>query len=145
VAEAAIAALRGPFAVLDRHLAAGGFVVGGRFTVADINLAEVVRYAMPAPELFDDAPALRRWLTACHDRPAFRRMMAERETDAGMARAERRHLLPPRQMVAAEPVRERDRRPLARHLVVDRAVAALEPADRAARHPPHGRRAVPRQ
>jgi glutathione S-transferase len=59
VAEAAIAALRGPFAVLDRHLAAGGFVVGERFTVADINLAEVVRYAMPAPELFDDAPALR--------------------------------------------------------------------------------------
>lgn len=81
VAEAAIAALRGPFAVLDRHLAAHGFVVNGRFTVADINVAEVVRYAMPAPELFDAAPALRRWLAACHDRPAFKRMMAERERE----------------------------------------------------------------
>ncbi len=81
VAGAAIAALRGPFAVLDRHLAADGFVVGGRFTVADINVAEVVRYAMPAPELFDGAPAVRRWLAACHDRPAFKRMMAERERE----------------------------------------------------------------
>jgi glutathione S-transferase len=81
VAEAAVAALRAPFAVLDRHLAASGFVVGGRFTVADINVAEVVRYAMPAPELFADAPALRRWLAACHDRPAFKRMMAERERE----------------------------------------------------------------
>lgn len=81
IAEAAIAALRDPFSVLDRHLAANGFVVGGRFTVADINVAEVVRYAMPAPELFDAAPALRRWLAACHDRPAFKRMMAERERE----------------------------------------------------------------
>jgi glutathione S-transferase len=81
VAEAAVAALRAPFAVLDRHLATSGFMVGGRFTVADINVAEVVRYAMPAPELFADTPALRRWLAACHDRPAFKRMMAERERE----------------------------------------------------------------
>lgn len=81
VAEAAIAALHGPFAVLDRHLAANGFVVGGRFTVADINVAEVVRYAMPAPELFAAAPAVKAWLAACHDRPAFKRMMAERERE----------------------------------------------------------------
>lgn len=81
VAEAAIAALRGPFAVLDRHLATNGFMVGGRFTVADINVAEVVRYAMPAPELFAATPAVKAWLAACHDRPAFKRMMAERERE----------------------------------------------------------------
>lgn len=81
VAEAAIAALRAPFAVLDRHLAANRFMVGGRLTVADINVAEVLRYAMPAPKLFEGAPAVKAWLAACHDRPAFKRMMAERERE----------------------------------------------------------------
>lgn len=81
VAEAAVAALRAPFAVLDRHLSASPWMVGGRFTVADINTAEVVRYAMPAPELFAAAPAVKAWLAACHDRPAFKRMMAERERE----------------------------------------------------------------
>jgi glutathione S-transferase len=36
---AAVAALKAPFAVLDAALAKDGFVVGGRFTVADLNLA----------------------------------------------------------------------------------------------------------
>ncbi len=82
VAQAAIAALRGPFAVLDRHLAAhGGYAVGHRFTVADINLAECVRYASVAPELFDAAPAVKGWLAACQSRPAFRAMWAKRDAE----------------------------------------------------------------
>ena len=81
VAQAAIDALRKPLEVLDQALAARGFLVGGRFTVADINAAEVVRYALPAPELFEATPALRRWLAACHDRPAYKRMMADRELE----------------------------------------------------------------
>lgn len=82
VAQAAIAALRGPFAVLDRHLAAhGGYAVGNRFTVADINLAECVRYASVAPELFDAAPAVKAWLAACQARPAFRAMWAKRDAE----------------------------------------------------------------
>jgi glutathione S-transferase len=81
-ADAAVAALRKPFAVLDAHLkASGGVMVGGRFTVADVNVAEVVRYARPAPELFADAPHVEAWLTACHARPAFMAMMAEREKE----------------------------------------------------------------
>ena len=80
VALASIAALRAPFAVLDAHLSAhGGFAVGGRFTVADINLAEVVRYALPAPDLFEAAPNVKAWLAACQARPAFRRMWQERD------------------------------------------------------------------
>ena len=58
-----------------------GFLVGGRFTVADVNVAEVVRYALAAPELFEATPALRRWLEACHARPGFKRMMADRELE----------------------------------------------------------------
>jgi glutathione S-transferase len=77
-ADAAVAALAAPFAVLDAALAATGFVVGGRFTVADVNLAEVIRYAQPAPELFEAAPHVKAWLEACHARPAFKRMMEER-------------------------------------------------------------------
>ena len=73
--------LRRPMSRLEAHLGEREWMVGGRFTAADINVAEVVRYAMPAPELFDAAPALRRWLAACHDRPAFKRMMAERERE----------------------------------------------------------------
>jgi glutathione S-transferase len=81
VALAAIEALRRPFAVLDQALAQSGFLVGGRFTVADLNVAEVVRYALPAPELFEAVPTVRAWLETCHARPAFRRMMEERERE----------------------------------------------------------------
>jgi glutathione S-transferase len=80
-ADAAVAALRAPVAVLDRALAATGFLVGGRFTVADINVAEVMRYALPAPELFTDAPHVKAWIAACHARPAYQRMMAERDKE----------------------------------------------------------------
>ncbi len=81
IAQAGIAALRAPFAVLDKALAGKDWLVGDRFTVADINTAEVIRYAMPAQELFDAAPNVKRWLAACHARPAFQRMMAEREQE----------------------------------------------------------------
>jgi glutathione S-transferase len=81
LAQAAIESLRAPFAVLDGHLAASGHVVGGRFTVADINTAEVFRYAMPAAELFEAAPRVKAWLAACHARPAFKAMWAKREAE----------------------------------------------------------------
>src|SRR4029079_5164226 len=74
IAAAAIEALRAPFAVLDKHLSASGYIVGGRFTVSDINTAEIVRYASPAPELFEAAPRVKAWLAACQSRPAFKSM-----------------------------------------------------------------------
>lgn len=81
LADQAVIDLRGPFKVLDEALAATGFLVGGRFTVADINVAEVIRYAMPAPELFDAAPRVKAWLAACHARPAFKAMMDKRNAE----------------------------------------------------------------
>jgi glutathione S-transferase len=81
IANAAVEALRAPFAVLDGALAMTGFVVGDRFTVADINVAEVIRYALPAPELFEGAPRVKAWLAACHARPAFKVMMAKRDAE----------------------------------------------------------------
>src|SRR6188474_1761026 len=64
IADAAVEALRAPFAALDQALAEDGHLVGGRFTVADLNVAEVVRYAQAAPELFDKAPRVKAWLAA---------------------------------------------------------------------------------
>lgn len=82
IAAAAIEALRAPFAVLDRTLAAGGgHVMGGRFTVVDINLAEVLRYARPAAELWQAAPHVEAWLKRCQARPAFIAMMDSRNAE----------------------------------------------------------------
>lgn len=81
IADAAVAALKAPFAVLDKALAENGYVVGGRFTVADINLAECVRYAMAAPELFEANPNVKAWLAKVQARPAFKAMMTKRDAE----------------------------------------------------------------
>lgn len=81
VADAAVEALKAQFAVLDGALAKDGSLVGGRFTVADINVAEIMRYATAAPELFAAAPNVKAWLATCHARPAFKAMMARREAE----------------------------------------------------------------
>ncbi len=80
-ATAAIDALKAPLAVLDAALAKTGHLVGGRFTVADINVAECVRYASAASQLFEAAPHVRTWLAACHARPAFKEMWAKRDAE----------------------------------------------------------------
>ncbi len=81
LARASVEALRAPFSVLDRALAETGFLVGGRFTVADVNVAEVVRYAMPATALFDAAPRVKAWLAGCHARPGFIAMAEARNLE----------------------------------------------------------------
>src|SRR5215211_7300875 len=69
-----------PANVLEDALA-DGFLVGGRFTVADINVAEIVRYADGAVELFKAAPRAKAWFEACRARPAYRRMWDAREKE----------------------------------------------------------------
>ena len=54
------------------------YLVGGRFTVADLNVAEVLRYAQPATSLFEAQPAVKAWIEACQARPAFQKMMKDR-------------------------------------------------------------------
>jgi glutathione S-transferase len=80
-ATTALEALKPPFAVLDAALAKTGYLVGGRFTVADINVAECVRYASAATQLFDGAPKVKAWLAACQGRPAFKEMWAQRDKE----------------------------------------------------------------
>jgi glutathione S-transferase len=82
LAALSVEKLQRPFDVLDRHLeSSGGFMVGGRFTVADINTTEIFRYAQAAPELFATRPAVKAWLEACQSRPAFKAMMTARNAE----------------------------------------------------------------
>ncbi len=74
--------LRRPLAVLEQHLAAEGHMVGGRFTVADINMAEMVRYAAAEKKLLAEFPAVSAWLKALHERAAFKAMWAMRMAEA---------------------------------------------------------------
>ncbi|WP_373353549.1 glutathione S-transferase family protein [Pseudoroseicyclus sp. CXY001] len=80
VAEEA-ARLARPLAVLNAHLGRHGHLVGGRFTVADINMAEIVRYAQAHPTLLGAYGALSAWLAACQSRNAFCAIWAEREKE----------------------------------------------------------------
>jgi glutathione S-transferase len=80
----AVAALRRPFGVLDAALAATGHPVGGRFTAADVALAECVRYCLPAPEALEGFPRVKAWIEACHARPAWKKIMAEREKEPAL-------------------------------------------------------------
>ena len=67
-----------PMKVVDAHLATHGHLVGGRFTVADLNMAEVVRYAQGYGELMSQFPAVEAWLADCQARPAFQQMWQAR-------------------------------------------------------------------
>ncbi|MEI3849989.1 MULTISPECIES: glutathione S-transferase family protein [Ensifer] len=66
------------FTRLEAHLDGRDYLVGDRFTVADLNLAEVFRYAMSQKQLFEKHPRVSAWLARCHARPAFKAMMEER-------------------------------------------------------------------
>ena len=70
--------LRRPLARLQAHLASHSHLVANRFTVADINLAECLRYAQGHPTLLAEFPAVKAWLEGCQSRPAFKRMWAAR-------------------------------------------------------------------
>jgi glutathione S-transferase len=78
VAEA-LAAVAAPLAVLEAALAkGGGWAVGGRFTVADLNLYGAIFYLRFTPQALADKPAIRAWMDACRARPAAKRTFALR-------------------------------------------------------------------
>jgi glutathione S-transferase len=81
IIEANADKLQRPFAALEAHLETHSHMVGGRFTVADINMAEIVRYAQPHKALMAAYPRITGWLELCQARPAFKKMWANRETE----------------------------------------------------------------
>jgi glutathione S-transferase len=75
--------LRRPLGRLQVHLAAHPWLVGDRFTVADINTAECLRYAQGHPTLLAEFPAVKEWLERCQARPAFKAMWDKRMGEPG--------------------------------------------------------------
>lgn len=73
--------LHRPLRALEAHLGTRLWMVGSRFTVADINMAEIVRYAQGEPELLALYPAVDGWLRTCQERPGFQAMWAKREAE----------------------------------------------------------------
>lgn len=79
VVAAALAALRAPLDVLEAHLAtSGGYLVGGRFTIADINLASVIFYLRGNPEALTSRPHIRAWYDMALARPKAKEAFALR-------------------------------------------------------------------
>lgn len=70
--------LRRPLKRLEVHLATHSHLVGDRFTVADLNLAECLRYAQSHPTLISEFPAVKAWLEGCQSREAFKKMWTAR-------------------------------------------------------------------
>ncbi len=70
--------LRRPLRRLNQHLEGSDWLVGDRFTAADINAAECLRYAQGHPSLLGEFPAVKAWLDRAQARPAFKAMWAAR-------------------------------------------------------------------
>ena len=69
-AQTALAKLDRPFKVIDAQLATRPFLLGERFTVADLNVATVLDLAPQAGIPLDAYPRFQAWLQRCLERPA---------------------------------------------------------------------------
>jgi glutathione S-transferase len=77
--KTALETLEAPLRVLDDALkAGGGYLVGRRFTVADLNAICCVFYLRSAPTALASKPAVRAWYEAGMARPAKRAAFALR-------------------------------------------------------------------
>ena len=72
--------LRRPLARLEQHLARRDWLMS-RFTVADIMVAECLRYGQSHAPLLADHPNTARWLAAAQARPGFQTVWARRAAE----------------------------------------------------------------
>ena len=72
IVDKALAALEKPMKILDDALAAGGgHLVGGRFTIADLNVCAVAMWLRAAPKEFHAKfPHVGAWILKARERPA---------------------------------------------------------------------------
>jgi len=71
-ADAAEKTLAQPLGVLDGVLARTAYLLGGNFTVADLNVASILAWARPAQIDMSAFPKVAEWLRICAERPAAR-------------------------------------------------------------------------
>jgi len=72
--DEALKVVAGPFKVLDAALAGQDYLLGGEFTVADLNVAAVISRAVDMD--LSAVPNLKAWLSRCLERPAARKTLA---------------------------------------------------------------------
>jgi glutathione S-transferase len=70
--QQALAALEKPLSVLDQHLSARDYLVGNDFSVADLNVASVMGWALMGNIDLSARPNVHKWLQRCAARPAAR-------------------------------------------------------------------------
>jgi glutathione S-transferase len=68
----ALDALEKPLSVLEKHLEGRDYLLGADFTVADLNVASVLSWAMTAKLDLSGRPNVLQWLKRCIARPAMR-------------------------------------------------------------------------
>jgi glutathione S-transferase len=74
----AMTALERPLKALEGVLAGGDNLVGGRFTVADLNVASVLSFLTLAKADLSAYPKVAAFVARCYDRPAAKSAMAKR-------------------------------------------------------------------
>jgi glutathione S-transferase len=74
----ALETLKRPIAVLDQALEASGYLVGARFTAADLNVGNFVAYLASAREFLGQYPHVADFVGAVVARPAFKKAMPAR-------------------------------------------------------------------
>ncbi len=87
--DEALKVLVAPFKVLDAAVSKQNYLLGGDFTVADLNVAAVISRAIDMD--LSAVPNLKTWLARCLDRPAARKALAlktiaDNETPAEVTR-----------------------------------------------------------
>ena len=71
-ADAAEKTLSQPLKVLDGALGRSSYLLGDKFTVADLNVASILAWARPAQIDFSAFPKVTEWSRNCAERPAAR-------------------------------------------------------------------------
>jgi glutathione S-transferase len=75
-AAAALEELDRPLAVLEAELQSKEYLMGGRFTVADLNVASVLTFTRMVGEDLSKWPAVQAWFGRCTGREALARAQA---------------------------------------------------------------------
>jgi glutathione S-transferase len=74
--QASTKRLAGPLKVLETHLESNRFLVGGRFTISDLNVASVLGWLAAARSDLSEYPRLSDWLHQASSRPAAKKCAA---------------------------------------------------------------------
>jgi len=66
--------LHKPLGILNKSLSGCGHLIGGNFTVADLNVASILPWGKMARLNLSEFPEASRWLNSCFARPAYNRV-----------------------------------------------------------------------